>query len=143
MKRIHANISQEMLSDENEYRKRIDLLRSRANLLSGRDKLLMTMYLEKGNSFRQMARLAGVNETIIARRIRKVTNRLMESEYIVCLRNRDKFTKTEMAIAKDHFLIGLSMKKIAIRRHLTFYRVRETLRKIRQTITTIQRQNSV
>jgi len=132
-----------MLSDENEYRKRIDLLRSRANLLSGRDKLLMTMYLEKGNSFRQMARLAGVNETIIARRIRKVTNRLMESEYIVCLRNRDKFTKTEMAIAKDHFLIGLSMKKIAIRRHLTFYRVRETLRKIRQTITTIQRQNSV
>ena len=73
MKRIQENISQEIVEVHKGYRDRIDMLRSRVNLLIGKDKLLMKMYLENGNSFRQMARLAGVNETCIARRIYKVT----------------------------------------------------------------------
>ncbi len=112
MKKIHANIPQSTLTAKNACRDRIDLLRSRASLLTGKDKLLITMYLENGNSFRQMAQLTGVNEACIARRIRKVTKRLIDSEYITCLQNRDKFTETEMDIAKDYFLLGLSIKKI-------------------------------
>ncbi len=136
MKGVPANILEGTSKDENEYRDRIDLLRSRVNLLTGKDKLLMTMYLENSNSFRQMARLAGVNETSIARRIHKVTKRLIDGEYITCLRNRDKFSKTEMAIAKDYFLLGLSMKKIAGKRHWSYYRVRKTLKKIQRLVTT-------
>jgi len=132
-----AKIPERMPKDRNEYRDRIDLLRSRVNLLTGKDKLLMTMYLENSNSFRQMARLAGVNETRIARRIHKVTKRLIDGEYITCLRNRNKFTKTEMAIAKDYFLLGLSMKKIAGRRRRSYYRVRETLKKIQRLVTIV------
>ncbi len=124
-----------MPKDKNEYRDRIDLLRSRVNLLTGKDKLLMTMYLENSNSFRQMARLAGVNESRIARKIHRVTKRLIDGEYITCLRNRNKFTKTEMAIAKDYFLLGLSMKKIAGKRRRSYYRVRETLKKIQRLVT--------
>ena len=126
-----------MSKDKNEYRDRIDLLRSRVNLLTGKDKLLMTMYLENANSFRQMARLAGVNETRIARRIHKVTKRLIDGEYITCLRNSKKFSKTEMAIAKDYFLLGLSMKKIAGKRRRSYYRVRETLKKIQRLVTIV------
>jgi len=135
MKKNHANIPERTSKDKNEYRDRIDLLRSRVNLLTGKDKLLMTMYLENSNSFRQMARLAGVNETRIARRIHKVTKRLLDGEYITCLRNRKKFSKTEMAIAKDYFLLGLSMKKIAGKRRRSYYRVRETLKKIQRLVT--------
>ena len=135
MKGVPANILEGTSKDENEYRDRIDLLRSRVNLLTGKDKLLMTMYLENSNSFRQMARLAGVNETSIARRIHKVTKRLIDGEYITCLRNRDKFSKTEMAVAKDYFLLGLSMKKIAVKRRWSYYRVRETLKKIQRLVT--------
>ncbi len=135
MKKIDAKISERTLKAQNEYRDRIDLLRSRVNLLTGKDKLLMTMYLENSNSFRQMARLAGVNETRIARRIHKVTKRLIDGEYITCLRNRNKFSKTEMAIAKDYFLLGLSMKKIAGKRRRSYYRVRETLKKIQRLVT--------
>jgi len=138
MKGVPANILEGTSKDENEYRDRIDLLRSRVNLLTGKDKLLMTMYLENSNSFRQMARLAGVNETSIARKIHKVTKRLIDGEYITCLRNRDKFSKTEMAIAKDYFLLGLSMKKIAGKRHRSYYRVRETLKKIQRLVTIIE-----
>ena len=130
-----AKISERTLKAQNEYRDRIDLLRSRVNLLTGKDKLLMTMYLENSNSFRQMARLAGVNESSIARKIHRVTKRLIDGEYITCLRNQDKFSKTEMAIAKDYFLLGLSMKKIAGKRRRSYYRVRETLKKIQRLVT--------
>ncbi len=60
--------------------------------------------------------------------------RLIDSEYITCLRNRDKFTETEMDIAKDYFLLGLSMKKIAKKHDSTYYRVRETLKKIQRLV---------
>jgi len=137
MKKIHFNLSKTRLKDKNEYRNRIDLLRNRLNLLTGKDKLLMTMYLEYGNSFRQMARLTGVNDTIIARRIRRLIKRLIDGEYIICLRNQNKFTKTEITIAKDYFLLGLSIKKIAAKRQMTYYRVREMVKRIQRTISTI------
>ena len=135
MKRNPAKIPERTPKAQNEYRDRIDLLRSRVNLLTGKDRLLMTMYLENSNSFRQMARLAGVNESSIARKIHRVTKRLIDGEYITCLRNRNKFSKTEMAIAKDYFLLGLSMKKIAGKRRRSYYRVRETLKKIQRLVT--------
>jgi len=134
VKRIQENISQETVEVHKGYRDRIDMLRSRVNLLGGKDKLLMKMYLENGNSFRQMARLAGVNETCIARRIYKVTERLLNGEYITCLRNRDKFSRDEMDIAKDYFLLGLSMRKISAKRHCSYYRVRETLKRFQELI---------
>ena len=134
MEAIHQNISQERKEARNIYRDRIDLLRSRVELLTGEDRLLMTMYLENGNSFRQMARLAGVNETSIARRIHKVTQRLIDSEYITCLRNRNKFTGNEMTVARDYFLSGLSIKRISHKRRLTYYSVRQTLKKIQRLV---------
>jgi predicted DNA-binding protein YlxM (UPF0122 family) len=135
MKRIHVNLSQETLDARTSYRDKIDLLHSRASLLAGRDKLLMTMYLENGNSFRQMAQLAGVSEANISRRIHRLIKRLMDGEYITCIRNREKFTETEMIIAKDYFLMGLSIKKIAAKQQLSYYCVRETLKKIRGELT--------
>ena len=104
MQKTHAGIPQSTSTTKIAYRDRIDMLRSRVSLLSGKDRLVMTMYLENGNTFRQMARLAGVNETSIARIIYKATKRLIDGEYITCLRNRDKFTRTEMGVAKDYFL---------------------------------------
>jgi len=134
MKEIHLNIPQKTLEAKNWYRDRVDLLRGRLDLLKGKDKVLMTMYLENGNSFWQMARLAGVSETSIARRIHKLTKRLIDGEYIICLRNRNKFTGRQMAIAKDYFLRGLSMRKIAAKRHWTYYRVHQNLKKIQDIL---------
>lgn len=133
-KAVHENISECNAEVQSEHRDRIDLLRSRVGLLTGKDKVLMTMYIENGNSFRQMARLAGVNEMCIARRIYKVTERLMKGEYITCLRSRDKLNRRELGIAKDYLVTGLSMKKIARKRGATYYRVRETLKKIQGMI---------
>jgi predicted DNA-binding protein YlxM (UPF0122 family) len=134
MRKVHENIPQSSVKARTKYRDRIDLLRSRVGLLTGKDKVLMTMYMENGNSFRQMARLSGVNEVSIARRIHKVTKRLINGEYITCLRNRDRFDKNELDVAKDYFLVGLSMKKIAKKRDSTYYCVRKALKKIQGII---------
>ncbi len=134
MKKIHVNISQTTLEAEKRRRDELDLLRSRLNLLDGKEKVLMTMYLENGNSFWQIAQLTGVNETSIARRIHILTERLTDGEYITCLRNRDKFTRDQMTIAKDYFLVGLSMKEIAVKRRWSRYHVRETIIKIKSIL---------
>jgi predicted DNA-binding protein YlxM (UPF0122 family) len=134
MKKIHVNISQTTLEAGKRRRDELDLLRSRLNLLDGKEKVLMTMYLENGNSFRQIARLTGVNETSIARRIHGLTKRLVDNQYIVCIRNRKKFTRDQMNISKDYFLMGLSVSKIAAKRHRSCYHVRETLKKIKSIL---------
>ena len=134
MDSIHTNISRKSSSVKTRHRDRIDLLRSRMNLLTGKDKLLMTMYLKNGNTFYQMAKLVGVNEATIARRIHKVTQRLIDSEYITCLRYKDKFSELEMAVAKDYFLGGLAMRRIAKKRRCSYYRVRVSLKKIQRFI---------
>ena len=134
MKKIHVNISQTTLEAEKRRRDELDLLRSRLHLLNGKEKVLMTMYLENGSSFRQIARLAGVSDTSIARRINILTERLTDGEYITCLRNRDKFTRDQMTIAKDYFLVGLSMKEIAVKRRWSRYHVRETIIKIKSIL---------
>ena len=137
MESIHENVTKLEVKARKRCRDRIDMLKSRVELLTGKDRLLMTMYLRNGNTFYQMARLTGVNEANVARRIYRVTKRLIDGEYITCLRNRDKFTEAEMTVAKDYFLRGLSIKKIAGRRKLSYYRVREILKKIQSLIKVI------
>ena len=130
MKTIHSNVSQKSLEYKNKNRAQIDLLRSRLSLLDGEDKLLMTMYLENGYNTFQISRMNGLCRTSIARRINGLTMRLLDGRYITCLRNRRKFNKQQMAIAKDYFLTGLSIKKITLKRNRSRYRVTETIKKI-------------
>ena len=142
MKISKVNLSEEGLKENSEYRDRIDLIRQRLSMLSGEEKLLMTMYWENGNSLRQISSLAGSNRRSIARRIHKLTERLMEGKYITCLRYRDRFAVREMVIAKDYFLLGKSMKYIAEKRHLSFYHVRKTIEKIQQLPATVSTESS-
>ena len=69
MKDLHENLSQAAVVTGRRHRDEIELLRGRLKLLTGKDRILMTMYMEKGISIRQIARLLGTTETKIARRI--------------------------------------------------------------------------
>ena len=139
MKRVHENIAKQANNVKGRHRGGIELLRSRLNLLSGTYKLLMTMYIEHGNSIRQIARIRGVSETSIARRIRAITKRLTDGPYIDCLRKRDKLTSRQLAIAKDYYLMGLSMRQIAAKRRRSYYRVRDTINEIQSIVNAPER----
>ncbi|MCF7956020.1 MAG: hypothetical protein K9M75_09485 [Phycisphaerae bacterium] len=112
------------------FSSRIEMLASRTDILNTKDRAIMKMYLKNGLTFRQIAQVAGTNESVISRKIRKLTSKLIDGEYITCLRNRDKFNRVEMAVAKDHFLNGMSQMKIAEKHGMTVYSARKLLRKI-------------
>jgi DNA-binding NarL/FixJ family response regulator len=139
MKQVHENIAERTNNVNGLHQGAIELLRSGLNLLTGTDKLLMTMYIEHGNSIRQIARIRGVCETSVARRVRAIIKRLTDGPYIDCLRNRDKLTSRQLAVAKDYYLMGLSMRQIAAKRRWSYYCVRETLNEIRSIVTAPQR----
>ncbi len=141
MGKVHDNLLQEMPEAKAECRDRIEMLRGRVNLLKGKDKLLMTMYLDNSNSFRQMSRLAGMDETSISRKISRIIKRLMDRKYIICLQNRNRLNTAELAIAKEFFLLGLPIKKIAARRRWTYYRAYKTIKKIQQRIKNSAQEN--
>jgi len=134
MKTIHSNISQNNIDNKKKNRAQIDLLRSRLYLLDKDDRLLMTVYLENGNNTCQISRLTGLSRKSIARRLNILTTRLLVGGFIPCLRNRRKFNKHQIAIAKDYFLTGLSIKKIALKRRRSRYRVTETIKKIKSIL---------
>jgi hypothetical protein len=134
MEKIQENIPEETFDATAVYRTRLELLHRRVNLLEGIDKVLMIMFLNNGNSFRQMARLTGDCEKKIARRIQTITKRLIDDTYVQCLRNRKELTRCEMKIAKDSFILGMSLRKIARKQKTTEHRIRKTLEKIRLII---------
>jgi hypothetical protein len=90
------------------------------------------MYLQHGNSLRQIARLKGVNHNRIRRRFRALTRRLMDDTYEICLGHRDDFNGRELGIVRDFFVSGLSGPWICRNRGVTSYRVKATLRKARR-----------
>jgi len=139
MKRIHENFAEQTNKIKDLHRGRIELLAGRLNLLTGTDKLLMTMYIRHGNSIRQIARIRGVSEASIARRIRVISQRLVNGQYIDCLRCRDRLTYLQLAVAKDYYLKGLSMRRIAEKRRWSYYRVRDVLTEVRSVINEPQR----
>ncbi len=140
MKRLHQNISKKGLAQK--HNAIIEVLSQRMSLLTGDNKVLMTMYLKNGNTFYQMAKLSGVDQSTIARRIYRLSNRLINGQYIECLKNRHLFTATEMNIAKDYYLDGLSIKKITTKRSFSFYRIRKILLKIEGALRTAQIEDS-
>ena len=119
-----------------------DMLAIRADILNAKDRALLKMYHRNGLTFRQIAHVAGVNEAIIARKIHKLTAKLVDGEYLTCLRNRDKFNRTEMTVARDYYLEGMSQKQIAKKRKMTIYSTRKILLKIRQILESCDRQHT-
>lgn len=134
MNEVNVNISEQALEIRDLHRGQMERLQSRLGLLSGKDKVLMTMYIVNGNSFRQIARLRGVSETSIARRIHQISERLTDGEYLMCVRSRDKLNRRQIAIARDYFLTGLSIKQIAGKRGMSLYAIRKELFRIRNLI---------
>ena len=109
-----------------------DILRLRLPLLAQEDRALMGLYLDSGHSFRQLARLAGTSPTTVARRIHRITRRLADPTYFLCLQSRSIFSDLELAIIRDYFIRGRSYLRISRCRNLTCYRVRTIILNARE-----------
>jgi len=108
-----------------------DQLKPLVDLLIGDDKTLLLMYIQAGCSFQQLARLAGVNRSSVGRRIRRIVQRLSDPTYTLCLDSRWRFTDLEKAVIRDHFVRGLSLKRICRDHDLCYYRARAIVERAR------------
>ena len=82
MKMAHGNLPESVVRGRRQRRGRVELLQSRVELLSGMDKVIMTMYLVNGNSFRQIAQLRGVNESNVSMMICRLIKIISDGGYI-------------------------------------------------------------
>jgi Mor family transcriptional regulator len=132
MSRIHENLDKGNLRASASTREQLEQLRSKVGLLAKDDRLLITMYLDNGNSFRQIGQLTGVNEVTVARRIDKIIHRLMNEHFETVLNNRDKLTRRQMKIARDYFLRGIAIRDLKTKYRMSYHQVYQILKNIRK-----------
>jgi len=131
---IHGNVSEKAKWAVRERSGEADTMLRRVNLLTGHERAMMTLYFEKGTSFRQIAKLAGVDERTVSRRIHAISSRLMDGRYGRCLRNREMFTNHELAIAKEHFVRGKSIRALTKEKRTTYHKMRATVNRIERVL---------
>ena len=97
----------------------IDFIEMRLGLLKKVDRLLPELYYSKGLTFREIGQLMGVEERTVARRIRQLKDRLLGEEYISIVRCKGEFSKVELEVAYDRFILGLGYRRVAKKRGMT------------------------
>lgn len=108
-----------------------EMLHARLEWLDTEDRVLLKTYLEAGSSFDEIARLAGMNRSSVCRRIHRLLRRLHDDTYARCEADRMSFDESKLAVIRDRFVRGLSVKRICRDHHLSYYRVRVILQKAR------------
>jgi len=112
-----------------DIRSSIEQLAEKIDLLEGRDKVIMTMYLDQGFSMSEIARLVGISASSMTRRIKKIARRLVLAE--VCFNNRYIFETRELEVICYHLLRGVSLKKSASRCGCSYYLARKAYKKVK------------
>jgi DNA-binding CsgD family transcriptional regulator len=110
-------------------RDRAEQMWALAHLLTADDRALLRLHLDAGNSFRQIARMLGVRPSTVARRLRRIAKRLSDPTYPLCVRNRQRFSKDELAVIRDFFVKGLPLRQISRARNVSYYRARAAVEK--------------
>ena len=109
------------------YRGAAEVLESRLEFLDGKEKIMMTMRVRQGATFGQIAALMGMHEASVARLVRKIRSRLLKGAFITCLKKRESLTDEQLAIARDYYVLRLSIPTIANKHNCTLYHVRMVL----------------
>jgi len=130
---LDSNVSARQ-EDLTMLREQMEILRNRLCLLGEKDRALMRMYLENGSSIRQLAKLTGTNRANISRKVRKITRRLLDERFVICLHKRRAMTPFEFSVARDSFIKGLSFREISQRKRVSYHSIRKTMKNIKRVI---------
>ena len=126
---IFARIA--MQHDQRPHRAgQVDYLLSRLNLLEPQDRVLLELHFAHQVNYNQLAHARGTSPKTIARQVRSLTRRLMADDYVALAARMDDFTTEELAVAYDHYLLGLGYRSIARKRQLAQKQARRVIRRL-------------
>lgn len=131
----HIAVEQELDSREQRFQlnqKLRELVQIRGEVLSRQDQVFIEMILEKGMTHRQIACLLGCSETSVGRRVKRVIKKVLNSDYLMCLRHRDRLTVFQMRVARAYFVEDRSKKEIVGLLDTTLYQVEKAIDAIRR-----------
>jgi DNA-binding transcriptional ArsR family regulator len=124
----------ENMAERSDCRRRevanIDFLLLRMEMLEPADRVELEMHYCNNATFGQIAQLAGVSVSTVSRHIQKLTKGLLGNEYITIIRNRRRFSRQELNVAYDHFLLGMGYRSIAVKRRLGTAVVRRIIKQL-------------
>lgn len=98
----------------------------RIDMLPVKDRAFINLFMSAQN-FRTIAINAGVHEATIARRLKKIADRIKNDSFIFAISNK-KLSKLKIEVLKDYFVNGMSMIQIAKNRKLSYYEVRKIIK---------------
>ena len=130
MNKINNKIPSTSSNSDGSKREILDVLRHRKELLDGDAKLMMTMYLENGNDYRQIARALGVSPSTIYFRIKKISKQLTGKSFHIYRNCQNKLNNRYKELARDYFLMGIGPLKLARKYRCSRYKVKHDIEKI-------------
>ena len=104
-----------------------EMVLDRSHSLETEQKALLTMILEHGSTYEQVARLRGEHASTVSRRFKRLLRRLshrVAEKPPVQMRNLKPMEQTILAA---YYLCGMNQSQIAAKLEVSRYRVRKTL----------------
>lgn len=127
-------VSQNDLERRLDRRRYFEKLRMRSEMLIGKERVMMKMYLDGSCNFSELGQLLGVNESSVSRKINAIIKRLLRVDDIALIRNSGEFSFIDEAIGRDYFICGLTQNQISEKRMCSVYKVKKTLNQIQRFI---------
>ena len=102
---------------------------ARVKMLSD-EQITLVRFFQNTPNYRVIAKMAGVNEATIARRLKKIARHISGNNFFAALSENDNLPAEKMEILKDYFVSGLSVKIIAQNRNVSTYLVKKIVRQM-------------
>ncbi len=88
----------------------------------------LVRFFQNTPNFSVIAKMAGVNEATVARRLKKIARYISSEDFS----GKNSLTPQQTEILEDHFVSGLSIRTIAKNKNLSVYEVRKIIRQVRK-----------
>lgn len=105
-------------------------LSTRVDMLPEKQRTFVRLF-QNTQKYRPIAKIAGVNEATIARRLKKIAQQISNNNFITALSQNSSLPSEKMEILKDYFVTDQPMIRIAQNRRLTYYKVRKMIKENR------------
>jgi DNA-directed RNA polymerase specialized sigma subunit len=109
----------------------LEIHSAKIGILSTKQAALVKLFLSVKN-YSTIAKMAGVNEATVARRLEKIANRLSSANPPAGICQNDSPPAETIEIINDYFINGLNVKTIAKKTGLSRYRITKTIKQMRK-----------